>query len=38
MDALFEKKEKVIVAKENIKQIQKKEDRVKQKRIRYENK
>ena len=36
MDALFEKKEKVIVAKENIKQIQKKEDRVKQKRIRHE--
>lgn len=36
MDALFEKKEKVIVVKENRKQIQKKEDRVKQKRIRYE--
>ena len=36
MDALFEKKEKIIEVKEHRKQIQKKEDRVKQKRIRYE--
>lgn len=36
MDALFEKKGKVIVIEENKKQIEKKEDRIRQKRIRYE--